>query len=180
MSGSITLTGKDGSLIGFDVAQVLHRIERRPLSGSDPRGGRTAFTNLDTKIAITDGLADIEQMRLEGKRVRLSLAGTAAVGGRDLDLKGTAALVGKADDSGDAPMELPFIVQGAWDSPLVIADPQSLLQRSGAAQPLLEAVRKRAGASAVQKVIDSLTQAGGTVATGALPTAVAAPPPPGN
>lgn len=172
ISGTIALTGKDGSLVGFDVAQVLHRIERRPLSGgSDPRGGRTAFTSLDTRIAIKDGIADVEEMNLQGKRVRLSLAGTAAVGPRDLDLKGIAALTAPAQAGGDPPMALPFIVQGSWDSPLVIADPQSLLQRSGAAQPLLEAVRNKATGAAVRQIIESLTQAPDPV-----PAATAAAP----
>lgn len=165
VSGAFAISGTDGALVGFDVAQVLHRIERRPLSGGgDPRGGRTAFATLDGKITLADGKADIETMTLEGKRVRLSLAGTAAVGARDLDLKGSAALVGASQNAADQPpLDLPFVVQGPWDSPLVIADPQSLLQRSGAAQPLIEAVRSRAGAAAVRDIIESLSRAPGAV-----------------
>jgi AsmA protein len=34
-------------------------------------------------------------------------------------------------------------VQGSWDDPLVLPDAQSLIQRSGAAAPLLNAVRNR-------------------------------------
>ncbi|MEP9351173.1 AsmA family protein [Xanthobacter sp. KR7-225] len=169
ISGAFSLTGADGALVGFDVVQVLHRIERRPLSGGgDPRGGRTQFATLDGKITLKDGKADVEAVSFEGKRVRLTLAGTAAVGARDLDLKGTAALVAPAaQGAGDQPpLDLPFIVQGPWDSPLVIADPQSLLQRSGAAQPLIEAVRSRAGAAAVRDIIESLSRT-----PGALPAA---------
>lgn len=172
IAGSFAISGADGALMGFDVAQVLHRIERRPLSGGgDPRGGRTDFTTLDGKITIEGGRADIESMRLEGKRVRLSLAGTAGIGSRDLDLKGKAALVAPAQAAADqAPADLPFVVQGPWDSPLVIADPQSLLQRSGAAQPLIEAVRSRAGAAAVRGIIESLSRT-----PEATPAATAAP-----
>ena len=39
--------------------------------------------------------------------------------------------------------ELPFIVQGSWDDPVVLPDAQSLIRRSGAAAPLLNAVRNR-------------------------------------
>jgi AsmA protein len=160
LTGGFSISGVDGALVGFDVAQVLHRIERRPLSGGgDPRGGRTDFTTLDGKITIDKGRADVESMRLEGKRVRLALVGTASIGMRDLDLKGKAALVAPAQGAADqVPADLPFVVQGPWDSPLVIADPQSLLQRSGAAQPLIEAVRSRAGAAAVRGIIESLTR----------------------
>jgi AsmA protein len=41
------------------------------------------------------------------------------------------------------PFELPFAVQGSWDDPLLLPDAQILIHRSGAAAPLLEALRAR-------------------------------------
>ena len=37
-----------------------------------------------------------------------------------------------------AVFELPFVVNGPWDDAIILPDPQSLIKRSGAAQPLLE------------------------------------------
>jgi AsmA protein len=70
--------------------------------------------------------------------VRLALAGSASIPDRELDLKGTAGLVatGKTDA---VAFELPFIVQGSWDDPIMLPDPEALIRRSGAAAPLLNA-----------------------------------------
>ncbi len=78
---------------------------------------------------------------LHGPAVRLALAGEASIPARDLDLKGVASLVMVSANA--KPFELPFAVQGAWDDPLLLPDAQILIQRSGAAAPLLEALRAR-------------------------------------
>jgi AsmA protein len=39
--------------------------------------------------------------------------------------------------------QLPFVVMGTWDDPLFWPDIQMLIRRSGAAAPLLDAVRNR-------------------------------------
>jgi AsmA protein len=95
------------------------------------------------------------------------LAGVASIPDRDLDLKGTAALVAAAKP-GAAPFELPFIVQGSWDDPIMLPDPEALIQRSGAAAPLLNAVRDRRARDAVRSAIERLT---GTPSGTAVPAA---------
>ena len=89
--------------------------------------------------------------------MRLALVGSASIPTRDLDLKGTATLV-----SADAvPLfELPFVVQGPWDDPIMLPDAQSLIRRSGAAAPLLDAVRDRKTRDTVRSVIDRLNRDG--------------------
>jgi AsmA protein len=88
--------------------------------------------------------------------VRLALAGQASIPERELDLKGTAALVA-ASRAGAAPFELPFIVQGSWDDPIMLPDAEALIRRSGAAAPLLRAVRERSARDAVRSALDRLT-----------------------
>ena len=73
---------------------------------------------------------------------------------------------------GRAPFELPFVVQGPWDDPLMLPDPEILIRRSGAAAPLLDAVRDRRAREAVRSAIERLT--GGKLST--APTAEAAFP----
>jgi AsmA protein len=55
--------------------------------------------------------------------------------------------------------ELPFMVQGSWDDPIILPDPQSRIQRSGAAQPILDAVRSRTNRDSVRSAIERLTGA---------------------
>ena len=48
------------------------------------------------------------------------------------------------------------MVQGQWDDPIMLPDPQSLIRHSGAAAPLLNAVKGRSAGDAVRSVIDQL------------------------
>jgi AsmA protein len=146
LSGEATLTGTKGALTGLNVEQLLRRLERRPLSGgSEFRSGRTPFETLTIRMKIAQGNATVEDVNLRGPTVRLALAGEASIPARDLDLKGVATLVSTSANA--KPFELPFAVQGPWDDPLLLPDAQVLIQRSGAAAPLLEALRARRDAA---------------------------------
>ena len=104
-------------------------------------------------------MATVDDVKIEGAAVRLALAGSASIPERELDLKGTAALV-TAIRPNATPFELPFIVQGSWDDPIMLPDPEALIRRSGAAAPLLNAVRERSKADEVRSVIERLTGGG--------------------
>jgi AsmA protein len=160
LNGSAALIGANGAIAGLDVEQLLRRLERRPLSGGgDFRSGRTPFDRMTVALKIATGTVAVETVNIEGSAVRLGLAGTASIPTRDLDLKGTATLVSVSRPGGQA-FDLPFIVQGSWDDPVMLPDPEALIQRSGAAAPLLNAVRNRGGNDAVRSVIERLTGAG--------------------
>lgn len=170
INGNVTLIGRQGGLVGFNVEQLLKRLEQRPLSiGGDFRRGRTPFDKLSVTLKIVQGVAAVEDVSMEGGPVRLALAGIASIPARELDLKGTASLVTAARDA--PTFELPFVVQGGWDDPIMLPDARSLIRRSGAAAPLLEAVRDRKTRDAVREAIERLT--GGP----ATPPAAAAAPP---
>lgn len=179
LNGNATLTGTHGALAGLDVEQLLRRLERRPLSGGGEfRSGRTPYDKLSIALKISEGMVTVEDMTIEGAAVRLALAGSASIPERDLDLKGTAALI--ATSRPGATFELPFIVQGSWDDPIMLPDPEALIQRSGAAAPLLRAVRERSARDSVRSVIDRLTgnpSAGAAIPAAEQSTAPAAPKP---
>src|SRR5262249_47657472 len=105
------------------------------------RRGKTPFEVFAVNLKVAQGAVQVEEMRLEGPSVRLSLAGSASVPARELDLKGVASLVAARDAAPS--FELPFVVTGPWDNPLIWPDAQALISRSGAAAPLLDAVRNR-------------------------------------
>jgi AsmA protein len=158
LNGQATLTARHGALAGLNLEQLLRRLERRPLSGpGDFRNGRTPFGRLAVGLRIVQGTATVEDVRMEGSPVRIALAGSASIPARDLDLKGTASLAG-ANPADPAGFELPFVVQGRWDDPVMLPDAQSLIRRSGAAAPLLDAVRERRARDAVRSAIETLTR----------------------
>ena len=158
LSGAATLTAKQGAITGFNVEQLLKRLEQRPLSiAGDFRRGRTPFERLDVALRIAGGTAQVEDVKLEGGAIRLAVSGSASIPMRDLDLKGTASLVSASAESAPS-FELPFVVQGRWDDPIMLPDAQSLIRRSGAAAPLLDAVRDRKTRDTVRTMIEKLNR----------------------
>ena len=158
MNGSANLVGRQGALIGVNVEQLLRRLERRPLSATgDFRTGRTPFEKLTVNLKIAQGTATVEDVRLEGSKVRLGLAGSASIPARDFDLRGVASLA--SSNAGDTPpaFELPFVVQGPWDDPIMLPDTQALILRSPVASPLLNAVKNRSTHDTVRSAIERLT-----------------------
>jgi AsmA protein len=154
LNGSANLTAHGGALAGVNVEQWLRRLERRPLSGNgDFRSGRTPFDQLTLNLKVVQGVVSVDDMHVEGPAVRIAAGGQALVPTRELDLKGVATLISSTTGNEFA---LPFIVTGQWDDPVMLPDPQSLIRRSGAAAPLLDAIKERTAGSAVRSVIDQL------------------------
>jgi AsmA protein len=161
LNGTASLTGRDGAISGIDVEQLLKRLERRPLSGGgDFRSGTTPYDKIAVNLRLTQGTVEVQDVTVESAAVRLSLAGSASIPDRELDLKGTAALVAPTR-AGGQPFGLPFVVQGSWDEPTMLPDTEALIRRSGAAAPLLNAVRERSTRETVRSAIERLT--GGAV-----------------
>jgi AsmA protein len=154
LNGTAGLTSRKGAIAGLNVEQLLRRIERRPLSGGGEfRTGKTPYEQLTVNLKITQGVANVDDVRMEGPAVGLALTGSASIPARELDLRGTASLLSNANSAAPA-FELPFMVQGPWDDPIMLPDPQSRIQRSGAAAPLLDAIRNRDSRDAVRSVIE--------------------------
>jgi AsmA protein len=154
LAGNVTLNAQQGALTGINVEQVLRRLERRPLSGSgDFRNGRTPFDKLNLALKVAKGAVSVDNASVDGPAVQIGLAGTASIPARELDLTGTARLL---NGPNDVAYELPFFVTGPWDDPLPLPDTASLLQRSGAAAPLLESVRDKKTRDAVRSALERL------------------------
>jgi AsmA protein len=161
LNGQVNLTANQGALAGLNLEQLLRRLERRPLSaGSEFRTGRTPFQKLIIDLRIADGTATVEDVSLEGSAVRLELGGIASIPTRDLNLKGVASLLAPVGSQAAPAFELPFVVQGRWDDPVMVPDPQTLIRRSGAAIPLLEALKDRQSRESVRSTIEQLMRAG--------------------
>ena len=170
LDGNATLIGHDGAIAGFNVEQLLKRLERRPLSGGgNLRSGSTPYDTLTVSVSFNDGIATVEDVRVDGPTTRLTLTGTASVPTREYDLKGVASLT-PAANGGDKGFELPFVVQGPWDDPLVFPDPESLIRRSPGAAPSARCGERpqdpRCGALGDRTVYRRWTATGGAGAGG--------------
>ena len=174
LDGTATLTGHDGAISGLNVEQLLKRLERRPLSGAGNfRNGSTPFDSLNIAIRFNDGVATAEDARIEGPTTRVLMTGTVSVPSREYDLKGVASLV----TASDAPpaFQLPFVVQGPWDDPLIFPDSDSLIRRSPASAPLLDSLKDRKTRDAVKSVIERFTGGKKPEQPAAQPQAAAPP-----
>jgi AsmA protein len=168
LDGIATLTGHDGAISGFNVEQLLRRLERRPLSGAGNfRSGSTPYDTMTIAVKFADGIATAEDIRVEGPAARITLTGTASVPAREYDMKGVASLTSAPNAAPG--FDLPFVVQGPWDDPLIFPDPESLIRRSPASAPLLDAVKDRKTRDAVRSVLERFT--GGGVKPAAAPDA---------
>jgi AsmA protein len=157
LNGTATLNASSGALTGINLEQLLRRLERRPLSGNgDFRSGRTPFDQLVVNLKVNQGVMSVDDMHIVGPSVRLTIGGQASVPTRDLDLKGVATLLSSPSAE---EFDLPFVVQGPWDDPIMLPDAQSLIRRSGAAAPLLDAAKTYNASDAVRSVIDQLLTA---------------------
>ena len=179
LDGTATLTGHDGAISGFNVEQLLKRLERRPLSGGgNLRSGSTPYDNMTVAVKFAEGIATAEDIRVEGPTTRLTMTGTASVPAREFDLKGVASLT--SAQNATPGFDLPFVVQGPWDDPLIFPDPESLIRRSPASAPLLDAVKDRKTRDAVRSVLERFTgqkaAAPEAVAPAGAPAADAAKP----
>ena len=164
LDGTANLAGHDGAIGGFNVEQLLKRLERRPLSGGgNLRSGSTPYDNLTIAVKFSEGIATAEDIRVEGPAARITLSGTASVPAREYDLKGTASLTSALNAAPG--FDLPFVVQGPWDDPLIFPDPESLIRRSPASAPLLDAVKDRKTRDAVRSVLERFTGGGQKPAT---------------
>ncbi|WBL82720.1 AsmA family protein [Bradyrhizobium xenonodulans] len=166
LDGTATVTGHDGAIAGFNAEQLLKRLERRPLSGGGNfRNGSTPYNNLTIAVKFSDGVATAEDIRVEGPAAKITLTGTASVPTREYDMKGVASL------NTTSGFELPFVVQGPWDDPLIFPDPESLIRRSPASAPLLDMLKDRKGGDAVRSAIERITGSGKRPAPAESPTA---------
>ena len=157
LNGTVQVVARQGALNGLNVEQMMRRLLRSPLSANgDFRNGRTPFEKLNIGLRIVQGLATIEDVALEGPGVRFALSGTTSIPQREFNLSGTANLIGGTASDANALFELPFTVRGQWESPSIVPDTRTLIQRSPAVRPLLDAVQDKKTRDEIQDAINRL------------------------
>jgi AsmA protein len=158
LNGTVQVSAKQGALNGWNVEEMMRRLQRSPLSaGGDLRNGRTPFEKLNIRLRIVQGLATIEDVALEGPSVRLAVTGTTSIPDREFNLSGIANLIGATAADANPLLELPFAVRGQWENPSIVPDTRTLLERSPAVRSLLDAQDKKTREE-IQDAINRLTK----------------------
>ncbi len=137
LHGRAGVTVRGGELIGMGVAEALKRVERRPLSASfDWKGGRTPFDQATLHLNVAAGVGEVAEGGFASPANRGLVQGRISFAERWLGLKYQVDAAAPAASPGQSPT-LVFDVNGSWDDVSVVPDVRALIQRSGAAQPLL-------------------------------------------
>jgi AsmA protein len=135
LDGRITLALRQGEIVGVNLPEVLRRMEKRSLLAAlDVRGGRTPFEFATISGRITRGLLELSEGSMTSSATRVQFGGQVNLADRTVAITGLAQ--GPESAAKDSPV-LPFEVTGTFDDPAVMPDARSIIQRSGAAAPLL-------------------------------------------
>ncbi|PZN99771.1 MAG: hypothetical protein DCF30_11020 [Hyphomicrobiales bacterium] len=126
LSGKATVALRQGELSGFSFGELLRRAERNPgLALRDWRQGKTAFEAASASSVIANGILTINDAQMAGPGYRLTLAGTATLPTRTLNM---AALLQPTTGT----LRLPFSLTGPIEAPTLELEPESMLRPAGA------------------------------------------------
>ncbi len=131
LSGTTDVSITNGTLNGINLANVLKRIETRPLSAiRDMKGGKTDFDRAHVSATISNGNATLEKAEMLFAPNGMTMTGEVNIGERRLTLEGLAT--GPDPENGTAPAILPYTVTGSFDDPILTPDVGRILKRQGA------------------------------------------------
>lgn len=132
LSGKLSLSARNGDIAGVALSDLLKRVERQPLSAfREWRGGRSTYDIAMLNGTLTNGIFEITESTVTGTGYKLLLSGRSSLINRQMALSGV--LTGGSTGL----VRLPFEATGPLFDPLITPDTQVLIQRSGAAGPLL-------------------------------------------
>lgn len=130
LSGTTDVSITNGTLNGINLANVLKRIETRPLSAiRDMKGGKTDFDRAHVSATISNGNATLEKAEMLFAPNGMTMTGEVNIGERRLTLEGLAT--GPDPENGTAPAILPYTVTGSFDDPILTPDVGRILKRQG-------------------------------------------------
>lgn len=130
-SGRISFAARNGDFAGTNINDVMRRVDRQPLAvARDWRGGRTSFDQASFTGVLGKGSLTIGEAQVSGTSYRLALEGRVSLLERLFRVEGHALSVNGAS-------QIPFRIVGPLLDPSVQVNARVLLERSGAAAPLI-------------------------------------------
>lgn len=128
LRGEAQMRVSNGNLAGLDLGTMMRRAERSPIEALlEARSGRTAIEAANATIRVANGIVQTEDMLMRGPGYRLTLRGQTDLTTRQLNM--TGAVQGVSSDPNRPPPELPFVIRGPWNEPLVLPNPDALIRR---------------------------------------------------
>lgn len=144
-SGTAQTTIRAPEIIGVDLERALRRTERRPLSiPAEVRTGQTSFLTADIDARIDQGVLNFDRAVAAGHGVEVAVSGEIALADRTmrLDVAARQPRPAKPLPDGREPAVIMLDLEGPWEDPALSIDPETLINRSEAAAPLVR--RKQA------------------------------------
>ena len=142
LNGELKTSLADGTIKGFNVAQIVRSLSSIKSSladgslnfGLSPEA-ETDFTQFNSALTITNGVANIDLMRALNPAVLLDGKGQIDLANQSIDISITPSVdasgVGDVDmlKLNGEPFALPFRVSGSWLSPSVSIDSAAISQQ---------------------------------------------------
>nr|WP_047582130.1 AsmA-like C-terminal region-containing protein [Methylobacterium sp. ZNC0032] len=126
-TGRINLAARQGEIGGVAFGELLRRAERSPIQAlRDWRQGKTPYESISANAGIAGGILALTEAQMTGQNYRFSIAGSAALRPRTLDM--TALLA-----SPNGATKLPFVLKGPVDAPAFEIETEAFLSPAGAA-----------------------------------------------
>jgi AsmA protein len=133
--GRASIAVRNGELVGIGFGDALKRLEKRPLTASfELKGGRTAFDHAQASLVISGGIGEITDAVLSSSAFRASAQGRVSLIDRVIGMRTQV----ETTTASIAPIPaIAFEIRGGWDDVAIVPDAKALIERSGAAKPLL-------------------------------------------
>ena len=132
LSGTAGVQMRDGKIQGVNLQklvlqarQAIAQVRGREVDGSADAGDETVFSNLSANARVTKGVAQMDDIRLDGPVVRAQGAGTANLVEESLDYRLQVTLAEDATREGST---IPVKVYGPFADPKFRIDVSSLLK----------------------------------------------------
>jgi len=151
LQGEAEMRLRDGALEGLDLPDMLARLQDGDFGEMDRRDGdQTRFTQLAATWTVQRGVAETDDLRLEGPYVNADGAGTVDIRRERIDMRLKPRITPGAGETASADaIEIPLRLRGSWEKPKVYPDIDEVLKDPekslGAAKNFGKAVERMTG-----------------------------------
>lgn len=141
--GKINVQLTQGAVFGINLEEGIRLAKTMPLSiPGQIRNGQTPFSSAAAEAIIKDGLLHFTTASLINSSIRSDITGHINLSDKQLQLTVSAAQKDKPGQSKSKSPKLDINVNGDWNRPLIVPNPEYLILRSKAAAPLLRRIKK--------------------------------------
>jgi AsmA protein len=135
LAGSASIDIANGAILGWSIDDILASARRLELPNLDrDANARTPFSRLTATLAIKDGVATGQDMRIASHPISLDSAGTIDLRARTLDMTLSPRIADNpaaSSTSRFAGLSVPLQLSGPWHRPRIRADYQKILKSPG-------------------------------------------------